>query len=82
MDAKRPIERSRAHRMVGGVLGGIAEWIGCDPSVARVAYILLTAFTGFLLGIVAYGALWVFLPEEPAPANLVTHAAPPPPRAV
>lgn len=82
MDAKRPIERSRAHRMLGGVLGGIAEWIGCDPSVARVAYILLTAFTGFLLGIVAYGVLWVFLPEEPAPAGLATHAAPPPPRAV
>jgi phage shock protein PspC (stress-responsive transcriptional regulator) len=68
--------------MLGGVLAGIAEWIGCDPSVARVAYILLTAFTGFLLGIVAYGVLWAFLPEEPAPANLVTHAAPPPPRPV
>lgn len=82
MDPKRPIERSRAHRMLGGVLGGIAEWIGCDPSVARVAYILVTAFTGFLLGIVAYGVLWVFLPEEPATAGLATHATPPPPRAV
>jgi phage shock protein C len=81
MDPKRPIERSRAHRMLGGVLGGIAEWIGCDASVARVAYILLTAFTGFVLGAVAYGVLWVFLPEEPLPAGLATHPAPTPPQA-
>ena len=79
LDAKRPIERSRAHRMLGGVLGGIAEWIGCDPSVARVVYILLTAFTGFVLGMVAYAVLWAFLPAEPLPAGLAT---PPPPRPV
>ena len=79
LDAKRPIERSLSHRMLGGVLGGIAEWIGCDPSVARVVYILLTAFTGFLLGAVAYAALWVFLPVEPAAEGLTTAAPSPPP---
>jgi phage shock protein PspC (stress-responsive transcriptional regulator) len=37
-----------------------------------VAYILVTAFTGFALGVVAYAALWLFLPiagpHETAPA--------------
>ena len=65
VDAKRPIRRALGRRM-GGVLSGIADWLGCDASVVRVAYILLTAFTGFALGIVAYAALWVFLPVEPA----------------
>ena len=69
LDTRRPIERSRGNRMLGGVLAGMAEWLGWDPSVARVAYILVTAFTGFVLGAVAYVALWVFLPEEPAAAN-------------
>lgn len=68
MDPKRPIRRSRAHRMLGGVLGGIAEWLDWDPSVVRGAYILVTAFTGFVLGAAAYALLWAFLPvEEPAP---------------
>lgn len=81
LNPRRPIERSREHRMLGGVLGGIAEWLQCDPSVARVVYILLTAFTGFLLGAVAYAALWVFLPSEAAPEGLAS-SAPSPPRPV
>jgi phage shock protein PspC (stress-responsive transcriptional regulator) len=64
IDTKRPIQRSRQHRMLGGVLGGLADWLGCDPSVARVGYIFLTAFTGFALGVVAYAVLWIFLPVE------------------
>ena len=48
--------------MLGGVLAGIADWLGCDPSVVRVVYILVTAFTGFVLGLAAYAALWLFLP--------------------
>jgi phage shock protein C len=80
LDTKRPIERSRTQKMLGGVLGGVAEWLGWDPSVARVAYILLTAFTGFVLGAVAYAVLWVFLPvPDAAPEHLVPQPPPAPP---
>ena len=64
IDTRRPIRRTRDDRMLGGVLAGLAEWLGWDPSVARVAYILITVFTGFALGIVAYAVLWIFLPLE------------------
>lgn len=77
IDAKRPIQRSREHRMLGGVLGGLAEWLGWDPSVARVAYILITVFTGFALGVLAYVVLWLFVPLE-SPRTLsadVSHTA-------
>jgi phage shock protein C len=69
IDTKRPIRRTRDDRMLGGVLGGLAEWLGWDPSVARVAYILITVFTGFALGIVAYVVLWIFLPLEELPSE-------------
>ena len=71
MDPKKPIRRSTRDRLLGGVLAGIARWLDCDPSVARVAYVLLTAFTGFALGIVAYAILWLFLPTDDARSTLV-----------
>jgi phage shock protein C len=80
LDPKRPIERSQTQRMLGGVLGGLAEWLGCDPSVARVAYILLTVFTGLVLGVVGYAVLWVFLPvRETQPGYMVPQPPPAPP---
>jgi phage shock protein PspC (stress-responsive transcriptional regulator) len=65
VDVKRPVRRSATNKMIGGVLGGIAEWLGWDPSVVRVAYILVTVFSGCVLGVVAYAALWLFMPSEP-----------------
>jgi phage shock protein PspC (stress-responsive transcriptional regulator) len=62
VDPKKPIRRSATDHVLGGVLAGIADWLGCDPSVVRVVYILVTAFTGFVLGLAAYAALWLFLP--------------------
>ena len=64
IDTKRPIRRSRDERMLGGVLGGLADWLDWDPSVARVAWILVTVFTGFALGVIAYAVLWLFVPLE------------------
>jgi phage shock protein C len=64
VDPGKPITRSRRARMVAGVCGGIAEWLGWDPSVVRVLYILVTVFTGFVLGLAAYVVLWFFLPES------------------
>lgn len=78
IDTKRPIRRSRDERMLGGVLGGLADWLDWDPSVARVAWILLTVFTGFALGAIAYAILWVFVPlEEPRAVPDVSHTAHP-----
>lgn len=72
LDPKRPIRRSQHDRVLGGVLGGFARWLDWDPSVARVVFVLVTAFTGFALGIVAYVVLWFFLPPEGPAAAPVT----------
>lgn len=67
-DLKKPIARSRRARMVAGVCGGVAEWLDWDASVVRVLYILVTVFTGFVLGLAAYAVLWIVLPESRAEA--------------
>ena len=52
--------RSRDERVVAGVAGGIAEWLGLDPWVVRVAFVVLAAAGA--VGVVVYGVLWAVLP--------------------
>jgi phage shock protein PspC (stress-responsive transcriptional regulator) len=42
----------------------MAAWTGWHPSVVRVAYFLVTAFTGFVPGAIAYLVLWLALPLD------------------
>ena len=46
MDLRRPLRRSRRHRMVAGVCGGIAEWLGWDPTLVRVLYVVASIALG------------------------------------
>jgi len=48
--------------MIAGVCGGLAEYFGVDPTIVRVAAVLLALADG--LGIVAYLILWIVVPEE------------------
>ena len=57
------IRRSRTDRMVAGVCGGAAAHLGVDANLLRLGLVLLTVF-GVGLGVVAYVAAWVLLPEE------------------
>ena len=65
----RPIHRARYDTQIGGVCAGIARWAGWHPNVVRVAWILLTVFTGFVPGVVAYAVLRVYLSPESATAT-------------
>ena len=51
-------------RMIGGVCGGLAEYLDIDPTVVRVAYAALTFLTVFC-GILLYPVLWIIIPEQP-----------------
>lgn len=50
-------------RMFGGVCGGLAEYFGLDPTLVRIAYALLTAFTAFS-GIILYPILYWIIPSK------------------
>lgn len=63
MNAKR-LTRSKSDRMIGGVCGGMGEYFNIDPSLVRVGWVLLTFFSGFFLGIIAYIVLMVVVPES------------------
>jgi phage shock protein C len=63
-----PLYRSRQHKMIAGVCGGIADWLGWTPTVVRVAYVILSIASAAFPGTIAYILLWLAMPKEPAVA--------------
>ena len=49
--------------MLGGVCAGIAAYFDLDPTLVRIAYLLLTLLTAFS-GVVVYLILWIVIPPE------------------
>jgi phage shock protein PspC (stress-responsive transcriptional regulator) len=60
-----PLRRSREHKMIAGVCGGIAEWLGWDPTVVRVLYVVVSIVSVAFPGILCYLVLWIVMPKEP-----------------
>jgi phage shock protein C len=81
----KKLYRSRTNRMIGGVVGGFAEYLGIDTTLLRVIYAFLTLFTGVVWGLLFYVLAMIIVPEEAYPVGWVPPAAPsaptPPPPA-
>ena len=48
---------------MAGICGGLAEWLGWDPTVVRVAYVLVSVCSAAFPGILIYLLLWIIMPE-------------------
>ena len=57
--------RSKGKRMLGGVCGGLGEYLDIDPTVIRLVWAVLTLFT-WGIWFIAYIIAWVIIPEEGA----------------
>lgn len=69
----RRLLRSRDERVLGGVCGGIGEYLGVDPVLIRLAAVLLVFAGG--AGVIAYIVGWIVIPEEPEGAAREPRAA-------
>jgi phage shock protein C len=58
------LTRSESNRVIAGVAGGIAQRLGVNPTLVRLAWVLSAFFGGF--GILAYVVLWIVLPKGTA----------------
>ena len=57
--------RRRKGRKLLGVLGGLADFFGLDPSLIRIAYLVITFFTLGVPGVFLYLVLVFIVPVEP-----------------
>lgn len=64
MSEQKRLYRSTSDKMVCGVAGGIAEYLGIDPVLIRLAFVLLTLANG--TGLLLYIVLCVIMPEQGA----------------
>ena len=59
---KTTLYRSESDRMLGGVCGGLGDYLGIDTTLVRLFFALL--FFGSGIGLLAYVALWIIMPNE------------------
>lgn len=60
---KQGLRRSRRHRIVAGVCGGLAEFFGISPFWFRLAMII-AFIPGGVPGLLIYTLLWIIIPSE------------------
>lgn len=57
--------RSRRHNMIAGVMGGIADRFGWNPTLVRVIFVILSISSAGFPGIIVYLVLWLVMPKKP-----------------
>jgi len=60
--SRPPLRRAYHGRMLAGVCAGVADYLGVDTTIVRVAFAVFTFLGG--AGIPAYLACWLLIPEE------------------
>jgi phage shock protein C len=60
-----PLYRSTRNKMIAGVCGGLAEWLGWDVTLVRVLYVLVSILSIAFPGLIVYIILWAVMPSHP-----------------
>jgi phage shock protein PspC (stress-responsive transcriptional regulator) len=65
MTPARPgLQRSKDQRIIAGVCGGIAEWLGWDATLVRVLFVVVSLASAAFPGVIVYLVLWLLMPER------------------
>lgn len=52
------------NRIIAGVCGGIAEWLGWNPTLVRIVYVVGSIVSAAFPGIIVYIVLWILMPSS------------------
>jgi phage shock protein C len=66
----KKLYRSRTDRMISGVCGGLGKYLGIDPTLIRLVFVLLLLF-GVGSGLILYIILMFIVPEEPETTSVL-----------
>ncbi len=60
----KKLYKSKENRVLSGVLGGLGEYFEVDPVLLRFAWIVISVFTGFVPGVIAYVFAALIIPKK------------------
>lgn len=69
MAKNKKLTRSRSNRLIGGVLGGFAEYFGWDATLVRVIFVVVSFFSTAFPGILVYILAWILMPDAPTKSH-------------
>lgn len=56
--------RSETDKMIGGVCGGLGTYLGMDPLILRILFVVAAMMNG--IGLAIYLLMWLFVPRAEA----------------
>jgi len=62
--------KSNTNFVLSGVLGGLGEYYEVDPTLLRLAFVVLVLVTGGFPGVVAYIIAAIIVPNKPNPIHM------------
>ena len=57
------LHRSYNNRIIAGVMGGIAEYLGWSPFLTRLLFVIISCASVAVPGILVYLVLWFVMPN-------------------
>jgi phage shock protein C len=57
------LHRSTSNRIIAGVCGGLADWLGWSPTMVRALYVIISILSVAFPGILVYLILWIVMPK-------------------
>ena len=60
----KKLYKSNTDKVFAGVIGGIGEYFDIDPTILRLAYVLVTVLTGIVPAIVGYFVTVIVVPNK------------------
>ena len=58
------LHRSTTNRIIAGVCGGFAEWLGWNPTTFRVLFVIVSILSAAFPGMLVYLILWLVMPKD------------------
>ena len=59
----KQLYRSKTQRMLGGVCGGLGQYLDIDPTLIRLIWAVMSLFT-LGIALLTYIVAWLIIPEE------------------
>jgi phage shock protein PspC (stress-responsive transcriptional regulator) len=58
------LHRSSKNRIIAGVCGGFAEWLGWNPTTFRILFVIVSILSAAFPGLLVYLVLWLVMPKS------------------